>query len=181
MELDITPAQRLAPLGLLERGIIEQQWAKILLAHLPAHIAQREQAVIERALPDMVNHIGIDMNDTSAGPGNVISLYVKTTRLTTVFTSIGQRGVPAETVATNAATQLSKYLQANVPVDTHLADQLLIPIALAGAGKFITVKPSLHTTTNMDIINQFTGTCFSLTELGKQQWRIGLDTADQKT
>lgn len=174
MQLDIIPSTQLTPLVLIERGEIKQQWAEILLAQLPVHIAQREQAVIECALPDLVNHVRIDLNDSSAGPGNVVSLFVKTTQLTTVFTNIGQRGVPAETVATNAVTQLNKYLLANVPVDTHLADQLLVPIALAGAGEFITGKPSLHTTTNMEIINLFTNSNFTLQENGEHRWHISL-------
>jgi len=46
-------------------------------------------------------------------------------------------------------------LNANVPVDEHLADQLLLPMALAGGGSFRTTKPSLHATTNAAIIRRF--------------------------
>jgi RNA 3'-terminal phosphate cyclase (ATP) len=42
-----------------------------------------------------------------------------------------------------------------VPVGVHLADQLLLPLALAGGGTLRTVKPSTHTLTNADVIRRF--------------------------
>ena len=39
-----------------------------------------------------------------------------------------------------------------VLIGTHLADQLLLPLAMAGAGSFRTAPPTPHTTTNMEII-----------------------------
>ena len=40
-------------------------------------------------------------------------------------------------------------------VGEHLADQLLLPMALARGGSFTTVPPSRHTTTNIEIIRKF--------------------------
>jgi RNA 3'-terminal phosphate cyclase (ATP) len=40
-------------------------------------------------------------------------------------------------------------------VGVHLADQLLIPMALAGGGSMVTVEPSPHTRTNMDVLRRF--------------------------
>jgi RNA 3'-terminal phosphate cyclase (ATP) len=37
----------------------------------------------------------------------------------------------------------------------HLADQLLLPFALAGGGSFTTVKPSLHARTGADVVSRF--------------------------
>lgn len=37
----------------------------------------------------------------------------------------------------------------------HLADQLLLPLALAGAGGFRTQAVTPHTTTNADVIRRF--------------------------
>jgi RNA 3'-terminal phosphate cyclase (ATP) len=36
-----------------------------------------------------------------------------------------------------------------------MADQLLIPMALAGGGSFCTITPTLHSRTNADIIGRF--------------------------
>ena len=52
-----------------------------------------------------------------------------------------------------------KYTRADyerqVPVGEHLADQLLIPLALAGGGSFATAPLTLHTKTNIEIIKKF--------------------------
>ena len=43
----------------------------------------------------------------------------------------------------------------HVPVGEFLADQLLIPMAMARGGTFRTLPPSSHTTTNMQVIERF--------------------------
>ena len=39
-----------------------------------------------------------------------------------------------------------------MPVGRHLADQLVLPLALAGGGSFRTLPPTQHTRTQLDII-----------------------------
>lgn len=82
-------------------------------------------------------------------------LEIQTEHVTAIFTGFGERGRPAEEVAREAADAAKTWLEADVPVDEYLADQLLLPIALAGSGSFRTTKPSLHTTTNAGIIQRF--------------------------
>jgi RNA 3'-terminal phosphate cyclase (ATP) len=57
---------------------------------------------------------------------------------------------------------MQRYLAADVPVGEHLADQLLIPMALAGGGEFRTVPLSSHTTTNAALIERFLPVRFAL-------------------
>ena len=75
--------------------------------------------------------------------------------MTEVITAFGARGVLAEDVARLAADEAERYLAAGVPVGEHLADQLLLPLALAGGGRFRTVEPSLHTRTNAEVLSRF--------------------------
>jgi RNA 3'-terminal phosphate cyclase (ATP) len=49
-------------------------------------------------------------------------------------------------------------------VGPHLADQLLLPLAMAGAGVFRTSAPTLHTRTNMAIIERFLPVTFRIEE-----------------
>lgn len=51
-------------------------------------------------------------------------------------------------------------------VGMHLADQLLIPLALAGEGVLCTGALTGHTMTNLRVIEQFGGHCFSVAEEG---------------
>jgi RNA 3'-terminal phosphate cyclase (ATP) len=60
-------------------------------------------------------------------------------------------------------TTARAYLAADAPVDAHLADQLLIPLALGG-GRFRTTTLTPHTHTNAAVIERFVGDCFSVTE-----------------
>ena len=75
--------------------------------------------------------------------------------MTEVLTAFGSRGVRAETVANDAVHQARRYLQSDAPIGEHLADQLLIPLALAGGGSFRTLSLSRHATTNIEVMKAF--------------------------
>jgi RNA 3'-terminal phosphate cyclase (ATP) len=62
-----------------------------------------------------------------------------------------------------------------VPVGVHLADQLLLPLAVAGAGTFVTMPPSRHTLTNIEVIQRLLPlTVESRPTEGSRAWRIGV-------
>ena len=174
--VDIQPTSKLKPLILLERGRVMQLRAEILLSHLPEHIAQREHAVISKALPIAEHDVNIRIDHSALGPGNVVTVMVQSEHVTEVFTAIGERGIPAEVVASKVVQAVQHYLHSDIPVGPYLADQLLLPIALAGAGSFITSRPSLHTLSNMSVIKQFMGTDFSHREVRPDAWQIDLQT-----
>jgi RNA 3'-terminal phosphate cyclase (ATP) len=72
-----------------------------------------------------------------------------------LVTSHGRKGYPAEDVADDALDELEDFIDAGVPVGKHLADQLLLPMAVAGGGRFRAEDLSLHATTNIDTIREF--------------------------
>ena len=51
-------------------------------------------------------------------------------------------------------------------------DQLLIPMVLAGGGSFRTTKPSLHTTTNADVIQRFLPVPIRVEQESELVWRV---------
>jgi RNA 3'-terminal phosphate cyclase (ATP) len=63
--------------------------------------------------------------------------------------------VSAEKVASNAAHEAREYLVCRAAADEHLTDQLLLPLALAGAGSFTAQKINRHARTNMAVIAEF--------------------------
>ena len=77
--------------------------------------------------------------------------------MTEVVTGFGQRGVRAEDVAGRAVDEIRRYLASNAAVGEHLADQLLLPMAAGTGGEFTTIRPSPHTTTNIETIRRFIG------------------------
>jgi RNA 3'-terminal phosphate cyclase (ATP) len=74
--------------------------------------------------------------------------------------------VPAEAVAGRAAEGARAYLAASASVDEHLADQLLLPMALGSGGSFVAraVTPHLHS--NAVVIGTFTGRKVSVAPAG---------------
>ncbi|SDR35733.1 RNA 3'-terminal phosphate cyclase [Natronobacterium texcoconense] len=48
------------------------------------------------------------------------------------FSSLGERGKPAERVGEDAADAANRFLEGTAPVDRHMADQLLVYLAIAG-------------------------------------------------
>ena len=175
-ELNITiqPASRLRPLNILQRGKLIETRAEVLLSHLPEHIAERELGVIAKALRLPASCLSSQLDTLAIGPGNCVSVIIKAEGITEVFTALGKRGLPAEQVASQVVQDVREYLDSEIPVGHYLADQLLLPLALAGSGAFITGPPSLHTTTNMSVIEQFTQRPFTLEQLTPTKYRIGL-------
>lgn len=151
----IEPARRFRRLELLERGRVTDVRATAVVSKLPLHIAQRELKVIQRQLSLKSRQLQAVEETRAAGPGNVVWVEVEAERVTEVFTGFGSKGKPAERVAREAARDAKRYLDTDLPVEQHLADQLLVPLALCAGGSFATCPPSQHTTTNIAVIRRF--------------------------
>lgn len=149
----LEPAQ-LAPLVLVERGEVVGRSVRAFVSRLPLSIAQREvRTVCDRLQWD--ESCGSSEEVPSNGPGNAVVVQVACEHVTETFVGFGRRGVPAERVAEEVAVEADTYLRAGVPVGPHLADQLLLPLALAGGGRFVTLPPTPHTRTNAETIGRF--------------------------
>jgi RNA 3'-terminal phosphate cyclase (ATP) len=171
--VQVVPAP-LAPLELDSRGKLIGRRARVLHAQLPGHVADRERRVIlSRAgwQPEMVELCELT---SSRGPGNAVVIDLECEHLCEVMTAFGARRVCAEKVSAAALDQAEQYLEADVAVDEHLADQLLLPFALAGGGSFTTTTPTLHTTTNIEVIRSFLEVEVDICKLGENRVRISI-------
>jgi RNA 3'-terminal phosphate cyclase (ATP) len=153
------------PLELLERQEQIHLRARIVLAQIPRHVAERQAKELRTQLSLPGEAVVIE-EVASSGPGNAVMLLLPFGNVTELVTALGERGVRAEQVAGRAVAEAKALLAAGVPVGAHLADQLLLPMALAGGGVFRTVAPSLHTRTNAEIIARFLPLQFELREDG---------------
>jgi RNA 3'-terminal phosphate cyclase (ATP) len=80
------------------------------------------------------------------------------------FAAYGRKGLPAERVAEAACQALLKHHHSDAPVDMHLADQLILPLALAdGRSQFSTCRVTQHTRTNMWVVERFAQAQFETT------------------
>ncbi len=150
----IEPAPSLVGFELLERGEIRGRRGTVILARLPRGIAEREVQQLAQGTGWDPSCFEIQ-EVSSMGPGNAVLLELESEAVTEVFSSIGEIGVRAETVAERAVQEMRRYLKAGVPVGEHLADQLLLLLALAGGGAFMTVPLSLHAMTQIELIQRF--------------------------
>jgi len=168
----IEPAKKLSRLDLPERGSIRSRQAEILISKLPEHVGQRELTVVRDELKWCAEECGVEVIQHPTGPGNAVVLAIETEHVTEVFTGFGERGRPAEDVARAAVRAAKTWLESNVPVDEHLADQLLIPMSLAGGGSFRTTTPSPHTTTNAQVIQRFLPVAIGMEQESELVWRV---------
>jgi RNA 3'-terminal phosphate cyclase (ATP) len=156
LTVEIGAPGALTPLALPVRGPIRRRRARALLSRLHRRIGDRELAVVHARLGWTGEELEVvTLGEAMAGPGNVLLLEIQSEHVTEVFTGFGQVGVRAEAVAEQAVQEAQHYLAADVPVGPHLADQLLLPLALAGGGSFRTMPLTRHATTNIAVIGQF--------------------------
>jgi len=151
----IDPCTRLERLDLVERGRIRARRGTAVVASLSPGIAERELKVLERALSIDRTCLKAVEDRESAGPGNVVHVEVESEHVTELFTGFGEKKLSSEMVGRRLAEEVDLYLKSGAPVGEYLADQLLIPVALAGGGSFVATPLSPHSTTNMDVIAQF--------------------------
>ncbi len=168
----VEPEPSLGRLDLLERGAVLKKSVVATVANLPRAIAQRELEAANEVLGWDRESLRIDALKGAPGPGNVVSIVIESEHVTEVVTSFGEKGRPAEIVGASAAREALAYLEAGVPVGPHLADQLLLPMALAGGGSFRTITPSSHTTTHLRLLEQILGVRSRVEPLGKGAWEI---------
>jgi RNA 3'-terminal phosphate cyclase (ATP) len=169
--VQITPAP-LKPLHLLSRGPVRRTLARATIAGLPRSIAERELQLVARVLKLAATDLAIDELPADQGPGNVVTVEVESEHVTEVFTAFGAKGIGAEEVARDAARQAKRYIAADVPVDEHLADQLLLPLALANGGSYLTGDLSLHATTNIETLRQFIDVAIEVRQVARHQNEI---------
>lgn len=172
MTVSIQPARELAPLVLLERGRIKRLQARAMVARLPLKIGQQEMIVIGERLSIDKNFLKVEEVRNSRGPGNVVFVEIEGEHVTEIFAGFGEKRLPAEEVAERIVKSVREYLDSDVPVGRNLADQLLIPMALAGAGKFRTVPLTQHTMTNIEVIKQFLDIKITASQIKENVWEI---------
>jgi RNA 3'-terminal phosphate cyclase (ATP) len=152
----IEGGRTLSPIELTVRGAIQEERARALVVRLPASIGERELDVVKKSASfQRFDRLRVEDIANGPSPGNALFIEAQLETLTEVFTGFGERGKPAESVAEDAVREYEAWKKFDVPIGEHLADQLLIPFALAGGGAYRTVPLSLHTSTNIETLRRF--------------------------
>lgn len=153
--IEARPPAALAPLRITERGAALSHGATVHWSRIPAGHAERQGARLAEALGWDPGSITLVEAPGSFGPGNVVTATLRFAGATEVITAFNIAGASPEAVADGLAADVRRFLSHAAPVGAHLADQLLLPMALGGGGTFRTVSPTSHTLTNIAIVGKF--------------------------
>lgn len=171
--MTVDPVRVLEPLDLITRGDLKTLKANAIKAQIYKDITGRELKIAMARL-GIEPQYAIEIDDRNTdGPGNSFWIAAEHANVTEIFTCHGELGVSAENVAKRACKDADRYLKRSLAaVGPYLADQLLLPMVLAGKGSFTTLRPSLHTTTNIDTIKSFVDIVISLDEMSDGIWQV---------
>jgi RNA 3'-terminal phosphate cyclase (ATP) len=172
MKVQIVPPSRWNRLELMDRGPLLRRRAAARLAGLPYSIAERQLRVLSTALGWRQDEMAVEELDPRFGPGNVVVADLDFGEVCEVCTGFGERGLRAETVAERLAGDVLRFVEHNAPVGEHLADQLLLPMALAGEGAFVTGPVSSHTATQIESLRQFLTVDVELKERSEERVEV---------
>jgi RNA 3'-terminal phosphate cyclase (ATP) len=143
------------PISLRERGATQTHFAESLIAGVAGHVAERELEAIGNAFNWSGAQLRFRGLDSNQGPGNAVLITLEFEHLTEVVMALGEKNVSAEAVAERAVTLAKAYLTSNAFASEYLADQLMIPFALAGEGAYTVTCASEHARTNARVIEAF--------------------------
>jgi RNA 3'-terminal phosphate cyclase (ATP) len=149
-----------------ERGPLERIFGTALACNLPAHIPQR---MANRAINLLAGRDAlVDIRPqrvTGLGTGAGIFLAAEYTNGRGGCGVLGRKGMPSEVVAQKAVTELLAFDRSGAAVDEHLADQIVVPLALAdGPSWYTTPTVTAHLATNIAVVRAFLDRVLSVDE-----------------
>lgn len=157
VNVEVEPAESLAPLTLSERGELKLIHGRAVACNLKSHIAVRMINRARNMLSAMEVPVQINPERVKGqGAGAVLFLRAEYEHVTAGFSALGEPRKPSEKVAEQACSELMEHDENGAPVTPHLADQLLVPAAVAGGRSEIrTSRVTRHLLTNAHVVRQF--------------------------
>jgi RNA 3'-terminal phosphate cyclase (ATP) len=172
LRIAINPARKLSRVDIMERGEIIRRQAVGIVAQVSRRIAETEIDILKTKLSWEPECFCIEERRDSRGPGNILICTIESRNITEVFAGFGERGVPAQQVAAKVVDAVREYLASSAPVGRHLADQLMIPMALAGGGRFRTLPLTRHSLTNIEVIRKFLDVAITSEKQDRLNWTV---------
>ncbi|MEO7496811.1 MAG: RNA 3'-terminal phosphate cyclase [Massilia sp.] len=151
----VEPCAQWQHLELMERGERIGGYAESFVAGVPGGVARRELECVGSGMGWSEDQLLTRGLPAEQGPGNALLITLEYEHATEVFAGFGEKMVKAEMVADKALQEARRFIASGAAVGEHLADQLLLPLALAGGGCFTTDRVSQHARTNAEVIARF--------------------------
>jgi RNA 3'-terminal phosphate cyclase (ATP) len=150
------------PLRLDERGALRRIYGVAGSSNLPEHVTERmKRQTLQRLqnLPEWRGQPDLHVKSLdlpAPGKGAFIVLVAEYENGRGCFTALGEIGKPSERVADDAIDDLLAFHASGAAMDPCLADQLLLPLALASGPSTLTTSAiSQHLLTQAEVIRQF--------------------------
>jgi RNA 3'-terminal phosphate cyclase (ATP) len=167
----IQPINGMGVFDMTSVGKFETKQAIVTQSGVSKSVAERELARVKKKLQWADDELYINQVE-SIGPGNIISLRVSDGSINEVIDVVGAKKLSAERVAGRAISAMKRYINSGAAVGEYLCDQLLLPLALGNGGRFTTIKPSLHTKTNIEVIKMFIDCEISIAEINDDLFEL---------
>jgi RNA 3'-terminal phosphate cyclase (ATP) len=159
VHVEIDPCSELKPVSLCERGRLKKVFGLSATSNLPDHVAQRQRDYALRRLEKelmITAEIEVISGIPANGPGSFFFLVAQSEGAIAGFSSLGEKGKPAENLAKEAIDSLKDYLDSGGALDPHLADQIVPFMVLArGRSSFTTSRITDHLLTNLRVVAHF--------------------------
>jgi RNA 3'-terminal phosphate cyclase (ATP) len=154
------PEGGLSPVDLVDRGELLEAYAECLAPGLPPRVAARELGTLGAALGWSHEQLRTPTVRQNEGPGNALMATLRYGHVVEVFTAFGEKSVRSEQVADQVLRQVRDYRAAAGALGPQLADQWMLPLALAvarsgRAAAFTCTELTPHATTNMGTVASF--------------------------
>ena len=130
-----------------------------VVANLARGIAERQRDQALRRLEGEGRQADIALVEAeAAGAGSFFILVADVGGLPAGFSAVGERGKPAERVADEVVDPLFGFLKGDAACDPYLADQVILPMALAGGtSRLTTSRVTPHLLTTVQLVRQALG------------------------
>ncbi len=152
----------------LERGNVATINGRSYSQGLPAHIAERMRDTAVNVLAGAGHRAEVELEIVPKGPseGCGIVLWAECSGGSRLAgSSLGRRGKRAEEVGREAAHELLQELESGAAVESHLADQMIVWMALAdGPSEFTTRRITDHVRNAVIVAEAMAGAQFTLEE-----------------
>jgi RNA 3'-terminal phosphate cyclase (ATP) len=156
----ITPAvQPLVPVDVMTRGPLQSAWADALAPGIPRGVAVRELQTLGQRMgwTEEAGQLRQPPTRQNEGPGNALIATLEYAHLTEVFCQLGERSLAAEQVAKRLVEEVRAYQRSAGALGPHLADQWMLPLALAvwrsgQAASYTCSEVTQHTATNAQTV-----------------------------
>jgi RNA 3'-terminal phosphate cyclase (ATP) len=145
------------PIALNRPGPLRRVVGRAVASRLPFHIPERMARRVRTVLDDLGVPVDIEPRLTEADcPGAGVFFVAIYEHIAAGFSAVGRLGIPSERIANQAADAFRSHHASGAAAELHLADQLLLPLAVAsGPSMFSVAHPTGHLITNAWTLGQF--------------------------